>query len=105
MSTTAFTQTKDQEATIADLTADAAPATKDSNRDYVVLRKQKQDSPSAPQAWEFLTNVAATSSEQAIRKAAENLESDNPVTFVAIPVRSFVPATVSIKTTKTLILT
>ena len=87
---------------INDLTSDAAP--KDSGRDYVVLRKQKQDSPSTPQAWEFVAKVEATSNEQAVRKAAENLEDDNPVSFVAIPSRSFQPIVVTTKTTKTMIL-
>ena len=95
---------KEQEAIIADLTSDAAVEKKDSSREYVVLRKQKQTSPSTPQAWEFVQNVDATSNEQAVRKAAENLEDDNPVSFVAIPSRSFQPIVVTTKTTKTMIL-
>jgi hypothetical protein len=104
---TTVTQTKDQEAIIADLTSDAVPdktEAKDSGREYVVWRKQKQDSPSAAQAWEFVAKVDATSNEQAVRKAAENLEDDNPVSFVAIPSRSFQPIVVTTKTTKTMIL-
>ena len=97
---------QDRQKIIEDLTSDAAPKTeaKDSGRDYVVLRKQKQESPSAPQAWEFVAKVDATSNEQAVRKAAENLEDDNPVSFVAIPSRSFQPIVVTTKTTKTMIL-
>ena len=90
-----------------DLTSDAAPdktEAKDNGREYVVWRKQKQDSPSAAQAWEFVAKVDATSNEQAVRKAAENLEDDNPVSFVAIPSRSFQPIVVTTKTTKTMIL-
>ena len=91
---------------IDDLTSDVAPKpTQDSSREYVVLRKQKQDSPSASQAWEFVKNIDATSNEQAVRKAAENIEDDNPVSFVAIPSRSFQPIVVEKKTTKTLVLT
>ena len=97
---------------IDDLTSDVAPKAeaKDSSREYVVLRKQKQDSPSASQAWEyvkweFVKNIEATSNEQAVRKAAENIEDDNPVSFVAIPSRSFQPIVVEKKTTKTLVLT
>ena len=91
---------------IEDLTSDAAPKAehKDSSREYVVWRKQKQDSPSAAQAWEFVVKIDATSNEQAVRKAAENLEDDNPVSFVAIPSRSFQPIVVTTKTTKTMIL-
>ena len=94
---------------IEDLTSDAAPKAeaKDSSREYVVWRKQKQaqNHPSAPQAWEFVVKIDATSNEQAVRKAAENIEDDNPVSFVAIPSRSFQPIVVEKKTTKTLILT
>jgi hypothetical protein len=99
---------KEQEAIIEDLTSDAAPAkteTKDSSREYVVWRKQALRSPSSAQAWEFVVKIDATSNEQAVRKAAENIEDDNPVSFVAIPSRSFQPIVVEKKTTKTLILT
>jgi hypothetical protein len=82
--------------TVATLTAKPLP------REYVVLRGQENDNDGV--GWIYVKNVEATSSEQAIRKTAEDLESQHPVTFVAIPVRSFVPATVSVKTTKTLIL-
>ena len=68
-------------------------------------QKQAQNHPSAPQAWEFVVKIDATSNEQAVRKAAENIEDDNPVSFVAIPSRSFQPIVVEKKTTKTLILT
>ena len=99
---------KEQEAIIADLTSDAAEkpkAAKDSSRDYVVLRKQKPSSPSAPQAWEFVQNVEATSNEQAIRKTVETeSRTDEAVTFVAVPARSFVPVSVSVKTTTQIIL-
>ena len=98
---------QERQAIIEDLTSDAAPKAehKDSSREYVVWRKQKQDSPSAAQAWEFVVKIDATSNEQAVRKAAENIEDDNPVSFVAIPSRSFQPIVVEKKTTKTLILT
>ena len=94
--------------TINELTSEVAEKPKaaaDSSREYVVWRKQKQDSPSAAQAWEFVVKIDATSNEQAVRKAAENIEDDNPVSFVAIPSRSFQPIVVEKKTTKTLILT
>ena len=105
---------KERQAIIEDLTSDAGQeaakpkdsaveTTKDSHREYVVLRGQENDNDGV--GWIYVKNVEATSSEQAIRKTAEDLESQHPVTFVAIPVRSFVPATVSVKTTKTLILT
>jgi hypothetical protein len=98
---------QEQQKIINDLTADSAPKAeaKDSSREYVVWRKQAQASPSAAQAWEFVVKVDATSNEQAVRKAAENIEDDNPVSFVAIPSRSFQPIVVEKKTTKTLILT
>ena len=107
---------KERQAIIEDLTSDAgvemakpkigaAVEHKDSSREYVVWRKQAQASPSAPQAWEFVVKIDATSNEQAVRKAAENIEDDNPVSFVAIPSRSFQPIVVEKKTTKTLILT
>ena len=111
MSTTTVRQVEDisdqeRKAIIEDLTSDAAPKAKDSSRDYVVLRKQKPASPSSPQAWEFVQNVEATSNEQAIRKTVETeTRTDEAVTFVAVPARSFVPVSVSVKTTTQIILT
>lgn len=106
---------QERKAIIEDLTSDAAPekkdgdahkAAKDSGREYVVLRKQKPSSPSAPQSWEFVQNVEATSNEQAIRKTVETeSRTDESVTFVAVPARSFVPVSVSVKTTTQIILT
>jgi len=108
---------KERQAIIEDLTSDAgvemakpkvgaAVEKKDSHRDYVVLRKQKPSSPSAPQAWEFVQNVEATSNEQAIRKTVETeSRTDEAVTFVAVPARSFAPVSVSVKTTTQIILT
>ena len=101
---------KDRQKILDALDADTAEKPKaaehkDSSREYVVWRKQAQASPSAAQAWEFVSKVDATSNEQAVRKAAENIEDDNPVSFVAIPSRSFQPIVVEKKTTKTLILT
>ena len=98
---------QERKAIIEDLTSDAAPAAKakDSSRDYVVLRKQKPSSPSAPQAWEFVQNVEATSNEQAIRKTVETeSRTDEAVTFVAVPARSFAPVSVSVKHTTQIIL-
>ena len=101
---------KDRQKILDALDADTAEKPKaaehkDSSREYVVWRKQAQASPSAAQAWEFVVKIDATSNEQAVRKAAENIEDDNPVSFVAIPSRSFQPIVVEKKTTKTLILT
>lgn len=112
MSTGSIEMTASDRQKILDvLDSDAAEKTKtstakDSHRDYVVLRKQKQTSPSSPQAWEFVQNVEATSNEQAIRKTVETeSRTDEAVTFVAIPARSFVPVSVSVKTTTQIILT
>ena len=96
---------KDRQKILDALDADAAPEKKDSHRDYVVLRKQKQMNPSQTQAWEFVQNVEATSNEQAIRKTVETeSRTDEAVTFVAVPARSFVPVSVSVKTTTQIIL-
>lgn len=67
-------------------------------RPYVVLRKQVQESPSAPQGWEFVLNVTAISAEQAIRAAAEVLvtaSDEDKITLVAVSARNFKPVVVS----------
>jgi hypothetical protein len=101
---------KDRQKILDALDADTAEKPKaaehkDSSREYVVLRKQPMSSPSAPQLWEEITKVEATSNDQALRKVAVNIEDNNPVSFVAIPSRSFQPTIVEKKTTTTLILT
>jgi hypothetical protein len=50
-------------------------------------------------------NVEATSTEQAIRKTVEGQKTSDELTWVAIPARSFVPVSVSVKTTTQIILT
>ena len=98
---------KEQEAIIADLTSDAAPTkteSKDSNREYVVLQRLPGASPSQAQTWIFVQNVEATSTEQAIRKTVEGQKTSDELTWVAIPARSFVPVSVSVKTTTQIIL-
>lgn len=92
------------QAILQDLTSDVAPAKKQEARSYVVLRKAKGSSPSAPLLWEFSGNVEATSSEQAIRKTVEASPSQDTVTFVAVPARSFVPVSVTTKTVTTVVL-
>ena len=89
---------------IEDLTSDAAPVKKQEARSYVVLRKAKGSSPSAPLLWEFVGDIEATSSEQAIRKTVEANPAADTVTFVAVPARSFVPVSVTTKTVTTVVL-
>jgi len=92
----------------ADGTTATLPAEKN-DRDYVVLKREKQESPNATQTWSFVANVGATSAEQAVRRAAETpgtsfLNADGPTTLVAIPARSFNPITVQVQTTTSIIL-
>ena len=82
---------------------------KSADRDYVVLKREKQESPNAPLTWTFVENIGATSAEQAVRRAAETpgtsfLNPDGPTTLVAIPARSFNPITVAVQTTTSIIL-
>lgn len=84
----------------------AAQAEKSNDRDYVILKRVPGSSPNSPQTWEFISNVSATSTEQAVRRAAEApgtsfLIPDGPTTLVAIPVRSFNPLTLTVKTETT----
>jgi len=97
---------QEQQKIIDDLTADAAPKAeaKDSGRDYVVLQRLPGSSPSQAQTWIFVQNVEATSTEQAIRKTVEGQKTSDEHTWVAIPARSFVPVSVSVKTTTQIIL-
>jgi len=104
MSTTAFTQTKDQEAIIADLTSDVAPDKKQEARTYQVLQRVPGQSPSAPHSWLEVATVEAASTEQAIRKTVEQQPSKDDTFYVAVPSRSFVPVSVSVKTTTQIIL-
>ena len=97
----------DRQAIIEDLTSDAAapePKKTTEARSYVVLRKAKGSSPSAPLLWEFVGDIEATSSEQAIRKTVEANPAADTVTFVAVPARSFVPVSVTTKTVTTVVL-
>ena len=98
---------QEQQKIIDDLTADGAPKAevKDSGRDYVVLQRLPGSSPSQAQTWIFMQNVEATSTEQAIRKTVEGQKTSDELTWVAIPARSFVPVSVSVKTTTQIILT
>ena len=98
----------ERKAIIEDLTSDAAPEkkeAKDSSREYVVLQRIPGSSPSQAQTWIFVQNVEATSTEQAIRKVVEGQKTSDELTWVAIPARSFVPVSVSVKTTTQIILT
>jgi hypothetical protein len=108
MSTTAFTQTKDQEAIIADLTSDVAPDKKQEARTYQVLQRVPGQSPSAPHSWLEVATVEAASTEQAIRKTVEQQPSKDDTGsaafYVAVPSRSLVPVSVSVKTTTQIIL-
>ncbi len=75
-----------------------------STRSYTVLRKGVNQSPSAPQLWEFVRNVEASTVEQAVTKTVEVLlaaSEDNKVegTFVAIASRSFKPIPVDVEVT------
>ena len=96
---------KEQEAIIADLTSDAAPEKKQEARTYQVLQRVAGQSPSAAHSWLEVATIEATSTEQAIRKTVEQQPSKDTVTYVAIPVRSFIPVSVSVKTTTQIILT
>ena len=104
------TDISDQErkAIIEDLTSDAASekphAGKQESRTYVVLQRLPGSSPSQAQTWIFVQNVEATSTEQAIRKTVEGQKTSDEHTWVAIPARSFVPVSVSVKTTTQIIL-
>ena len=82
-------------------------AEKNEGRDYVVLKRITGSSPGSPQKWEFIVNITANSTEQAVRRAAEApgtsfLNTDGPTTLVAIPVRSFNPLTLTVKTETTI---
>lgn len=84
-------------------------AEKDDGRDYVVMKRSPQSSPSANQVWETVAAISATSTEQAIRRAVELpgtsfLNADGPTTLVAIPARSFQPIQVQVQTTTKVIL-
>lgn len=79
------------------------------DRDYVVLKREKQESPNSPPIWTFVANIGATSAEQAVRRAAETpgtsfLNADGPTTLVAIPARSFNPVTLTVKVETTIVL-
>ncbi len=83
---------------------------KDADRNYVVLKRGPQASPNAAQTWEFVTDIPATSAEQALRRAAEApglsfLNTDGPTTLVAVPHRSFNPVTLTVKTETTIVIT
>lgn len=95
-----------------EVAADGTTATlsaEKNDRDYVVLKREKQESPNSPLTWTFVANIGATSAEQAVRRAAETpgtsfLNPDGPTTLVAIPARSFNPITVAVQTTTSIIL-
>lgn len=89
--------------------APAKEPTASADRDYVVLKREKQDSPNSPPVWTFVSNIGATSAEQAVRRAAETpgtsfLNADGPTTLVAIPARSFNPVTLTVKVETTIVL-
>lgn len=89
--------------------SEALAAKKDEGRDYVVLKRNPGESPSAPQTWEFVVNISATSAEQAVRRAAEQpgtsfLNPDGPTTLVAVPARSFNPVTLTVKVETSIVL-
>jgi len=82
---------------------------KSADRDYVVLKRNTTSSPNAPQTWEFVANIGATSAEQAVRRAAETpgtsfLNPDGPTTLVAVPSRSWHPVTLTVKVETTIVL-
>ena len=82
---------------------------KSADRDYVVLKRNTTSSPNAPQTWEFVANIGATSAEQAVRRAAETpgtsfLNPDGPTTLVAVPSRSWNPVTLTVKVETTIVL-
>jgi hypothetical protein len=82
---------------------------KDDGRDYVILKRVAGASPASPQTWEFVMNVKATSTEQAVRRAAETpgtsfLNTDGPTTLVAVPIRSFNPIPLHVETTTRIII-
>ncbi len=88
----------------------AVGAEKDNDREYVVFKRHTASSPNAPQMWEFIVNIKATSAPQATRLAAEQpglsfLNTDGPTTLVAIPARSFNPVTLTVKTETTIVIT
>lgn len=93
----------------ADGTTATLPAEKNADRDYVVLKREKSESPNAAPVWTFVANIGATSAEQAVRRAAETpgtsfLNADGPTTLVAVPSRSWNPITVQVQTTTSIIL-
>lgn len=87
----------------------SSAAVKDEGRDYVVLKRNETTSPNSPQHWTFVTNVAASSAEQAVRRAAETpglsfLNADGPTTLVAVPSRSWNPLTLTVKVETSIVL-
>lgn len=70
-------------------------------RPYIVLQRQRGESPSAPVTWVTVNTLNATSAEQAVRKAAEVLiaaDAEGPITLVAVTANRFKPTTVTAST-------
>lgn len=94
---------------IAATTPVTEPESKSADRDYVVLKREKPESPNAAPVWTFVANIGATSAEQAVRRAAETpgtsfLNADGPTTLVAIPARSFNPVSLTVKVETSIVL-
>lgn len=90
-------------------TGTVAAEEKDDGRDYVILKRGTPASPNSVVQWEFVMNVAATSTEQAVRRAAETpgtsfLNTDGPTTLVAVPIRSFNPVSLQVHTTTRIVI-
>lgn len=90
-------------------TETAVVLAKEDGRDYVVLKRVSGDSPAAPQTWVFISNVNATSAEQAVRRAAETpgtsfLNLDGPTTLVAVPARNFNPVNLTVRVETSIVL-
>jgi hypothetical protein len=89
--------------------AETKTEVKSDERVYVVMKQGQKTTINSENAWQFIANIEATSAEQAVRRAAEQpgssfLNADGTTTLVAIPVRSFNPVTVSVKTETTIVL-
>lgn len=78
--------------------APAEPAPAKDATSYVLLSKDDSG------FWSVEKTVEARSAEAAIRAWAEATVDENSLTFVAVPERSWNPVTVTVKTTKTLVL-
>jgi hypothetical protein len=86
-----------------------AEAEADTGREYLILKKVPATSPGKNPLFEGLGAVMASTTEQAVRKAADlfeaSMNTDGPTILVAITTRSFSPQTVEVQVTRRVVVT